>query len=316
MAALVGIFAVGTAVRQDRTFSAPTPDVHASKDPAVIERGRYLVRGPAHCVDCHGQAGLDPKTNETAAEPILGGGQEFHLPVGTFRVPNITPDPEAGIGRYKDEDIARVLRYGVRPNGHGVVPFMPFANLTDEDLGAIVSYLRTLPPSSNRVKPHEPNTTGKLLLAWVVDPRGPSEPVRASIERAPTANYGRYLAHSVANCVGCHTKVDMRTGAFSGPLFGGGAVHASLKDPNKKFVAPNLTPDSSSGWIADWSEDLFVARLKSGRVHDGSPMPWPAFQRMSDDDLRAIYRYLKTLPPASGGPDPSDRGSVLMTAAR
>ena len=312
---LVGGFVGLTAARQDRTFDAPSVDIHASADPAVIERGRYLVRGPAHCGDCHSspeqRAALD-----RGEDVALSGGFTFDLPVGKFNVPNITPDPKSGIGRYKDEEIARMLRYGVRPDGHALLPFMPFANLSDEDLRAIISYLRSQPAVSHEVPAHEVNTGGRLVKAWVFEPNAPSGPVPASVKPEPTAEYGKYLANSVANCVGCHTQYDMRTAKPNGPLFGGGAVHEAMDGSGKKFVTPNLTPDPTWGWITDWSEEMFVARMKVGRVHTGSPMPWQAFKRMSDDDLRALYRYFRTLPPSAGGPDPSNRETVVLTAKK
>jgi hypothetical protein len=114
--------------------------------------------------------------------------------------------------------------------------------------------------------------------------------------------------------VGCHTKVDLRTGAFAGPKFAGGAEMESLSDPEQRFITPNLTPDPRWGWLEGWTEDAFVQRIHSGRVHAGSPMPWQAFQHMSDDDLRAIFRYLQTVPAAPGGPDPVKREVIAVSA--
>ena len=313
MVGLLGAFVGLTAARQDRTYDAPSVDIHASTDPAVIERGRYLVRGPAHCADCH--AAPDQREAVDRGEDVpLSGGFAFNLPVGSFYVANITPDPTNGIGRYKDEEIARMLRYGVRPDGHAVLPFMPFANLSDADLTAIISYLRSQPAVSHQVPAHAPNMGGRLIKAWVLEPKSPDGPIPANVKPEPTPEYGKYLAHNVANCVGCHTKFNMRTLEQEGPLMGGGATHEAMDGSGKVFVTPNLTPDPRWGWITDWSEDVFVARMKVGRVHTGSPMPWPAFKRMSDDDLRALYRYFRTLPPAAGGPDPSDRETVILNA--
>lgn len=292
-----------TATRESRTFEAPLPEIHASADPAVVDRGRYLVTGAAHCADCHGAPEREEATLRGETGP-LSGGKKFDLPVGAFYAPNITPDPETGIGRYKDEELARALRFGVHPTGRAMLPFMPFNNLSDDDLTAVISYLRAQPPVAHAVPPHAPNVGGKIVKAWVLSPKGPDETPAKTMKPAPTAIYGEYLANNVANCVGCHTKVSPRTGEFEGARFGGGAVHESSRDPKKKFVSPNLTPDTTWGWITDWSEDMFVARMKSGRVHDGSPMPWQSFKNMTDDDLRAIYRYLRALPPAAGGPDP------------
>ena len=90
-------------------------------------------------------------------------------------------------------------------------------------------------------------------------------------------------------------------------------MHESVNDPAKKFVTPNLTPHPRWGWIASWPEEVFVARVHMGKQREGTPMPWHAFQGMHDDDLRAIYRYLRTLPPVEGGPDPGVQDAVVAT---
>lgn len=314
VAALVVLGFVAIRVRRDRTFDAPYPQVAASHDPALLARGRYLAYGPGHCVDCHGDP--DALAREAgagaASEIALSGGATFRLPVGTIYVPNITPDAETGIGRFSDRELGRVLRHGVRPDGRAVLPFMAFSDLTDGDLVALLSFLRSLPPVRHSVPAHEPNLLGQAVLAFVLAPQGPTRAVRAEVTPAPTAAYGEYLVHSVANCVGCHTARDLRTGAFTGPLLGGGAVHESLSSPGKRFVAPNLTPDARWGWVASWPEEVFLARFRQGRLVEGSPMPWSAFRNMSDDDLRAIFRYLATVPAAAGGPDPAKRGGVQL----
>jgi mono/diheme cytochrome c family protein len=238
---------------------------------------------------------------------------EFKLPVGTFRVPNITADTETGIGAVKDEALARMIRYGVKPDGHGALPFMPYADLCDDDLTAIISYLRTQKPVKHAVPAHDINALGRVVQAFVLQPKGPSGPLKKSFTPEATPAYGEYLTHNVGNCVMCHTKVDKRTGAFAGPKFGGGAEHDAFNNSEKKYLSPNLTPDPRWGWLNGWSEDAFVARFKGGRVHADSPMPWESFQRMTDTDLRAIYRYFQTLPPASTGPDPKQR-QVVLTA--
>jgi mono/diheme cytochrome c family protein len=307
----LGIFGGVTYARATRTVDAPYPNIHASSDPAVVERGRYLVEGAAHCGECHGA--VDPPSVTRLGRP-LSGGMEFHLPVGTFRVPNITSDSETGIGGLKDEELARMIRYGVKPNGQTALPFMPYADLSDDDLTAIISYLRTQKPVKHAVPEHDVNPLGRIVQAYVLAPKGPSQPPRKSVPPEPTAAYGQYITHNIANCVMCHTKVDMRTGAFAGPLFGGGAEHEAFNDPSKKYVSPNLTPDPRWGWLQGWSEEAFIARFHAGRVHADSPMPWERFQTMTDADLRAIYRYLKSLPPAQTGPDPRNH-QVVLTAS-
>ena len=282
--------AIAVKVRENRTFDAPYPDIHASTDPAVIERGRYLAHGPAHCVDCHAEPG-QPATEQ----PHLSGGTAFHLPVGTFYVANITPDPVTGIGRYNDGEIARALRYGVHPSGRAMLPFMPFAELADDDLTAVISYLRSRPPMQHEVPGHDVNLLGRFVKAFILEPTGPKHPVPATVEKGATVAYGKYLANNVANCVGCHTKRSKRTGAPIGELFAGGMEVESHID-GSTFVTPNLTPDPTSGHIYAWSEEQFLARFRHA-VATPSPMPWRSFSTMSDDDLRALYRYLRSLPP-------------------
>ena len=164
---ILGTTAVAIAVvaRENRTFDAPYPDIHASKDPAVIERGRYLVTGPAHCTGCHGAVG------HTDAKPHLVGGLTFDLPVGTIYARNITPDKQTGIGRYTDPEIARVLRYGVYPTGRAVLPFMPFADLSDDDLTAVISYLRSRPAIDHYVPPSDFNVIGRAAKAFLISTR-------------------------------------------------------------------------------------------------------------------------------------------------
>lgn len=309
---LVAAFAVVTWSRRARKFPVPALRLHATRDPAVIARGRYIVTGPGHCSDCHGES-TGPALGKS--EP-LSGGYEFRLPVGVFRAPNITSDALTGNGRYSDQELMRILRYGVRPDGTAVLPFMPFANLADDDLVAVISYLRATEPVQRVIAPHEPNLLGSLVKAWILTPRGPESVPAPSAPRGATIENGHYLAHHVANCVACHTKMDMRTGALIGPVFGGGAEHQSSTDPSKKFIAPNLTPDPRWGWIVGWSTEAFSARLRSGVGREGSPMPWSHFKQLSDEDARAIYLYLQSLPKAEGGPDPRQRNSVLEVASR
>jgi mono/diheme cytochrome c family protein len=307
---LVGLLVAGLTVAvfvlQNRTFQAPDVTTHVTRDAETIERGRYLAFGPAHCVECHGA--IERRDELGAGKEIpLSGGMELRLPVGVFRPGNITPDAETGIGRYTDGEIARMLRHGVRPDGRAVLPFMAFADIAADDLDAILSFLRAQPPVRRAVEPSAPNLLGRVVKAFLLEPKGPTMAVRQSVPPAETAEYGRYLANSVANCAGCHTKVDMRTGAKVGPLFGGGMEIDG-------FVTPNLTPDPRWGWIASWPEEVFVARMHLGRQRAGSPMPWDSFRRMSDADLRALYRYLRTVPPSPSGPDPSKPESVLVAS--
>lgn len=293
----ISSLAIAIVVREDRTFDRPYPEIAASQDPAVIARGKYLVLGPAHCAECHATPNMAP-----SEEPHMAGGNSFHLPVGTFYVRNITPDPTTGIGRYSDREIARVLRYGVHPTGRAMLPFMPFANVADDDLTAIISYLRSRPPIENKVPENEFTMLGRAAKAFLLEPQGPTGTPRATAPAGATIERGEYLANSVANCNGCHTKRSQRTGAMIGVSFAGGMELDSHTVPGAKLVSPNLTPDVETGHIRTWTEEQFVARFKSGvATNEATPMPWKTFSRMTDDDLRALYRYLQSLPPARKG---------------
>src|ERR1043165_7019720 len=116
------VFVAVVLLRAQRRFYAPSPNIKASKDPKVIARGAYIAYGAGHCVNCH--------TNDAEKElvhkggtPPLAGGNEFALPIGTFRVPTLTPALETGIGRYTDAQLARVIRHGVMPDGRATLPF-------------------------------------------------------------------------------------------------------------------------------------------------------------------------------------------------
>lgn len=101
-------------------------------------------------------------------------GMLFDLPFGKFYTRNITPDSATGIGRYSDGELARVLRHSVKPNGEAVLPFMPFQNMSDEDLTAVISYLRSTKPVRNEVPEHNWNVMGNVIIAFLIKPSGPA----------------------------------------------------------------------------------------------------------------------------------------------
>jgi mono/diheme cytochrome c family protein len=137
---VIVIFSITVASRQHLKFSAPYPDIKASTDSAVIARGEYLVYGPAHCVMCH-VTNDKMELAEKGAKLPLSGGHLFDLEVGKIYSKNITPDKETGIGNLTDGEIARTLRYGVGHDERAMLDFMPFQNLSDEDLTAVISFL-------------------------------------------------------------------------------------------------------------------------------------------------------------------------------
>lgn len=288
-------------IRGNRTFDTPLPNLAASQDSAVIARGKYLAFGPAHCVSCHAPMDKFDKIEKGLEMPLIGGW-ELNIPPGSFRAPNLTPDMETGIGSYSDGQLARALRYSVRHNGKALFPFMPFQNMSDADVIALISFLRSQPPVKNELKTTELSFLGKALSAFgLIDPEGPVETPPKWVEIDSSIVYGEYVTNSVANCRGCHTLRDLKTGAFTGPSFAGGMPMES--DPaieGLSFVTPNITPHMQDGVMARWDEATFINRFQAGRVHKGSPMPWGAFSRMNEIELKAVYRYLQSLEPIAG----------------
>jgi mono/diheme cytochrome c family protein len=286
--ALIAGITIVTASRQKLKYTAPYPEIHASKDPAIIARGKHFVLGLAHCIDCHSKANADSLINAGEEVP-LSGGVAFDLPVGTIYSKNITPDKETGIGNLTDAEIARVLRFGVHANGDPVYDFMPFHNMSDEDLTAVISYLRSQEPVKNKVPVNQLNLMGNMVKAYMIKPVGPSDKIAASVKPDTTAAYGKYLVLSVGNCAGCHTKRDI-SGTYLAPLLSGGT-------PMNGLVPPNLTTDAT-GRVSTWSQQQFIDRFRKGKIFEKSEMPWNSFKRMNDTELKAIYNYLKTVPPA------------------
>ncbi|MBC7904955.1 MAG: c-type cytochrome [Gemmatimonadaceae bacterium] len=284
-------------LRQDIKFDAPYPNVVASTDSAVIARGKSLVFGPAHCANCHSSPEMEKDVLNGTDVP-LSGGRVFDLPIGLLYAKNLTPDA-TGIGSMTDGEIARSLRFGVSRDGNALFDFMPFHNTSDEDLSAIISYLRSQPSFSRAIPENQMNLLGRFVKAFLLKPVGPDGPVAVSVTRDTTAEYGKYLANSVANCKGCHTNRDLMTGAYTGEDYAGGLKFDMPSDSGTfSLTTPNLTPDKT-GRLFGWSQQQFIDRFRKGPLVPGSHMPWGPFSRMSDDELKAIYKFLKTVKPVS-----------------
>jgi mono/diheme cytochrome c family protein len=308
---LVGGYAY-VEVSYDRDFSSfAYPNIEASKDPAVIAHGEYVANALAHCSACH-QPGRYDQPRKLGARHDMRGGMRIPIPMfGTFIPANLTP-LATGIADIADSQLARVIRHGVDRRGK-IAPLMRFAvgPMSDEDLTAVISYLRTIPPRSNVVPPDEYGPIAKLLLVSLQpsELKAPPYVAPASGAAGISVERGRYLANGPAFCAGCHTPASPFDGFKpSGPVFSGNAEpEPDALDKTQEFVAPNLTPDPETGIIAAWPEDGFVARFRSGRVLAGSSMPWENFQQMTDEDLRSLYRYLRTVPKVRHTVGPSRR---------
>lgn len=247
-------------------------------DSATLERGRHLVTVRLACTDCH-SADL--------------GGQVFidAMPFGRFVSANITP---GGIGRtYSDADWVRSIRNGVRPDGSALL-FMPshvFAHLGADDLAAVIAYVKSVPPVTRVLPASAVGPIGRMLL---VTGKAALIPAKLIDQHAPfptvppvgvTAEYGHYLVTS-GGCAECH-----------GPGLSGGKFAGGPDDP----PAQNITPTG----IGQWTEADFFRAMRQGLRPDGTAikpfMPWQTMGKMTDDELRAIYLYLKTVPPKPYG---------------
>jgi len=276
-----------------RTAQIPVPTFQQTElsDSDLVRRGESIVRNAAVCGHCHA---ADPKRDPDGP---LSGGMEFRdWRIGTARASNLTPDPETGLGRWSEGEIVRALRNGQSRDGRLLAPVMPyewFHDMADSDALAVARYLMSRAPVRNDVK-QSPSFWFKLGKTFL----RPKPAISVSAPpHAATAEYGGYLARHVALCADCHTQ---RTGIRSAP--DRSRLLAGMAKPPKGFPAnpANLTPDPETG-IGRWSEEDFVKAIRTGVRPDGSRihpfMPWRENARMSDDDLRAIYRYLRTLPP-------------------
>lgn len=295
----------------DKKYDWPGPSLKVSTDSAVIARGKYLVHGPAHCVSCHVSTFEDMVAGDQGKDVELKGGVRFPMgPLGVMYTRNLTPDPATGIGRYSDEQLFRMMRHGIRPNGTASMPvLMPFWKMADDDLIAVVSYLRSVAPVQNDVPENEWTFMGKAVRSLtptfepIKDPDAPAvaPPMAATIER------GEYLAKYVTNCVGCHTQRDLMTYQPTAPEFAGGfefepwpELYNHLKvDPEVWLRTPNITPDPNGALANYKTAEEFVARFRKGRIIIFSPMDWGPFSRMSDEDITAIWMYLNSLEPVA-----------------
>lgn len=303
MAALV--FHVNGNFNRSVADQYPIPDYTIKPDSAKIAHGKYLALGPAHCSHCHAPIESLPAV-EMGKEVDMTGGFVFELPIGNIYSPNITSDPETGIGSYSDGQLYRMLRHNVRADGQICLELMPFFNMCEYDIESIICYLRTLKPVKKERKPNEYNFLGKVVRTFALQPSQPAGELMAEIERDTTIEYGKYLSEAVANCMGCHTERDLKTGAFVGQPYAGGFVFHDASTQMWKYVTPNITPDPETGIMSSWSEEQFIERMRGGRVHMTSPMPWGPFSRLDDTDLKALYRFLQTVEPIN-----RDNGQIV-----
>jgi mono/diheme cytochrome c family protein len=264
--------------------------------PERLARGAYLVNSVADCMDCHSEH--DWTNHEAPVTPgTLGAGQDMNglkgLP-GQVYAPNITPDPETGTGNWSDDQLGRAIREGVSHDGRALFPFMPypeFRALSDEDLASIIAYLRSLPP----VRKRRPTTELIFPVKYLI--RSVPEPVDAPVPQPDVSTpekRGKYLA-MIAGCADCHTPQDAHGQPLPGMDFGGGGI---FDGPWGRVASANVTPDASG--IPYYDQAMFTQAIRTGYVKArplNPIMPSHAFRGMTDEDIAAIFAYLKTFKP-------------------
>ncbi len=285
---------------KDKSATAETSTADSSGK--MIERGKYLAHHITMCMDCH-------STRDTGrfSMPVVhgteGGGSAFPFGKGEgipgeVTPPNITP---YALKDWTDEEIVRTITGGVNKKGDTLFPIMPYphySKLAKSDVLSIVAYIRSLKPIEGTVPPRK-----FFIPASMFGPLPPNTLEQNQIpDPADKVKYGEYLVNA-AVCAACHTPMTDK-GPDMSKMFGGGFT---FDLPMMKVTVANITPDSATG-IGAWTEEMFVSKFKnnsSDAVVNTRPgrmntiMPWSEYGKMKDEDLRAIYAYLRTVKPIS-----------------
>jgi mono/diheme cytochrome c family protein len=275
-----------------------------------VQRGEYLARA-ADCVSCHTAQGGAP----------YAGGLRLDTPFGYMLSPNITPDPDTGIGHWSADDFYRAMHHGVNRSGQYLYPAMPFdfySKVTREDIAAILAYLRTLEPVRNAVVANHmdfPFDQRWTMAVWrelyFKEGAYQADPVRT-----PAWNRGAYLVEGLGHCSGCHSPRNLAGAIEKSRDFTGAVIDG--------WFAPDLTTDIVTG-LGAWTVDEIASYLKTGAIRGRTTAFGPmaevvqnSLRYLTDADLQAMAEYLKSIPPDSAlrtgrpRPDPARaRGAAL-----
>jgi len=270
----------------------PAPARAAPDNFDLVERGRYLVT-LGDCVACH----VSPNGDRTGSLAFVGG-RPIETPFGSITTPNITPDPETGIGRWTADDFYRAMHEGIRPDGARLYPAFPynyFTRMPRGDTDAIHAYLLTLEPVVNRVDRDTlpfPLDIRALMRGWNMLFFTPGE-FRPDAARSEEWNRGAYIVEGPGHCGACHTPKNLAGGDRESQRFAGG--------PLQGWYAASITGEPRLG-LGSWSVEEIAEYLKTGRnARSAASGPMAevveySTARMTDADLRAIAVYLKEPP--------------------
>lgn len=278
------------------------PDLKVEMTPERIARGKYLANHVAVCIDCHSTRDWTRFSGPPTEGTFGKGGdlfdQKFGFP-GKYYAKNITP---VGISHYTDGELFRTITTGVNKQGKALFPVMPFhyyGQMDEEDIKSIIAYIRTLKPIENNI----PESKSDFPMNFIIN----TLPHKANFTKLPEKtdilNYGKYLTNA-ASCIDCHTKFE-KGSLVAGTEFGGGR---EFPFPDGSIVrSANISPDVDTG-IGGWDDEMFVSLFRAHsdsttlntKLNPGdfnSIMPWTMFGEMNEEDLKAIFAYLKTVNP-------------------
>jgi mono/diheme cytochrome c family protein len=267
-------------------FAAIPGIAHAQSD--LVKRGDYLVNGILTCGNCHTPKGPTGDIMDKA----FSGGLSWDEPPFKVTAPNITQDKTTGIGSYTDAELRQVLRKGIKRNGAPVAMVMPsgfYEIMTEQDLDAVIAYLRTIKPINNTV----PDPVYKVPQGHPIPPGGEKPFTDAMM--SDKVKKGFYLA-TIAHCMECHTPMGPRGREFAAKLGAGGF---EFHGPWGVSVARNITSSKEKG-IGGWTDDEIKRAITQGISRDGSklkpPMGFHYYSTVSGGDVDAVVAYLRTVP--------------------
>ncbi|MCB9193178.1 MAG: c-type cytochrome [Flavobacteriales bacterium] len=291
--------------------STALPNIDAPKDlkvevtPERVARGEYLANHVCACMDCHSTRDWNTFTAPPKPGTAGAGGEVFDRTMnfpGRFVSRNITPH---GLGDWSDGEIYRAITSGVSRDGHPFFPVMPYPyyrTMDSEDIYSLIAYLRSLPPIDTDPEASEADFPMNIIMHTIPKP---AEPMKRP-DPADHEAYGAYLVNA-AGCVECHTK--MEKGKKVGEPYAGGFA---FQFPNGAVLrSPNITPDKTTG-IGAWTRETFISRFKqySDSTYTSpainweagdfqTVMPWSMYTGMTQEDLGAIYDFLRTVKPVA-----------------
>lgn len=275
-------------VTNDTFRVRPLTTVKYDRTAQRLKQGEYLVLNVLECFVCHS----DRDWNAPGAPPIAKGYGSGHFffedSTGRLTAPNITPDNETGAGKWTDDMFARAIREGVGHDGRALSYHMPYSDfkiLSDEDLASVIVYIRSIPPVHNIVLPTKIPAAERSGIEKSLRPI--TQPISTPDFSDPKKR-GKYLV-DLASCAVCHTS----WAEYNPGLFAGGNL---IDHGHGKAFSANITSDPS-GMAYGENGFIFVMRTGKGGTLSHN-MPWAVYKNMTDDDLKAIYRYLRSIPPA------------------